>query len=524
MFIFNIRPALPGMAALRRPVMKLIISFFIFFLLWACGNEQAGHVDHQSDNEAAEATIYTCPMHPSVISDRPGACPVCGMALVKKSRPNDLAEQELKNLEQVRLSPTQRILANVSTIPVAEIALSKMIDVVGMVDFAENRQATLSARFRGRVEKILVSFTGEFVSQGQPLVEIYSPDLVTSQQEFILALEADQTKLVQALRQKLSQNYGLTEEQITRLIETRQTQATVTFNSPLSGTVISKRVQAGQYVDEGLVLYQMADLSKVWIYLDVYEQDLPFIEVGQIAHIKTETRPDQEFTGRVTFIDPVINAQTRTVRIRTEFDNRHGQLKPQMFVRASLHGEGPEVLSIPSGAVLFTGKRTVVWVETAKNIFEPRQVTLGQFNGAEYEVLGGLKAGEMIAASGGYLLDSESSLQQPAVASLHAAHQVAPAATPDLTAQPSEKTVVITVDGDYEPKEVRIKLGQTIHLQFHRVEDSYCTSEVVFEELNLRRKLPAFKTTTISLTPEKTGQINFACGMDMIHGKLIVEK
>jgi Cu(I)/Ag(I) efflux system membrane fusion protein len=520
--------------------MKLIITFFIALFLASCGKTNEDHKNHSDSTMTAEIKdIYTCPMHPSVISDRPGACPVCGMALVKKSAQKDVEGEELKNLQHISLSPTQRVLANVATMPVEKTPLTKMIDVVGIVDIAETHQATVSARFRGRIEKQYSNFTGEYVEKGKPLVELYSPDLVTSQQEFILALVGNQQHLVDGMRERLRLNYGMTDEQIRQLEETRTVQTAVQFYSPISGTVVLKQVQEGQYVDEGTVLYQLADLSKVWIYLDVYEKDLQFVKKGQVVHIKTDAYPEAEFTGRVTFIDPVMNPETRTVRIRTEFDNRHGRLKPKMFVKAQLHMQGRNTLTVPSSAIMFTGKRTVVWVETQKNTFEPRDVVLGQSANSDYEIINGLEEGDMIAVSGGFLIDSESALQQPSASNLHAGHsadqkkaaaemksdsQQEDHSVHDMPLTGTQKTVKITVDGNYDPEVIKVKVGQEIKLQFHRVEDSECTNEVVFEELNIRKKLPAFKTTTITITPKKVGDIHFACGMGMVHGRLVVAR
>lgn len=522
--------------------MKYAVLFFIiaFLPFSSCTRSDSDATKSDSDsvkaaNASSSKEYYTCPMHPSVISDRPGACPVCGMALVKKSAQSNMNEAELKKIQHVSLSPTQRVLANVATMPVERMPLTKKINVVGIVDIAETQQVTLSARFRGRIEKLYVNFTGDVVTKGQPLVEMYSPDLVTSQQEFILALSGNQQNLINGMRERLRLNYGMTDEQIHHLEETRKVQTAVQFNSPIVGTVVLKQVQVGQYVDEGTVLYQLANLSKVWIYLDVYEKDIQFIRKGQTVHITSDAYPNNEFTGKVTFVDPVMNPEMRTVRIRTEFDNRHGKLKPKMFVKAQLHTEGKRAIAVPANAIMFTGKRTVVWVEKQSNTFEPRDVVLGQSTDAEFEIISGLEEGEMIAVSGGFLIDSESALQQPSAANLHERHgakqRVEETSQEDhsthiMPASQTQKTTIIkiTVDGSYDPEVVRVKLGQEVKLQFHRVEDSECTSEVVFEELNIRKKLPAFKTTTVTITPKKAGEIHFACGMGMLHGKLIVER
>ncbi len=483
--------------------------------------------DSDKTKTQAQSEYYTCPMHPSVISDRPGACPVCGMALVKKSAVAPAVQQDVNTLGKISLSPTQRVLANVATQSVRRTTVHKEISLVGIVDVAESHQATVSARFRGRIEQLHVNYTGEKVQKGQPLFELYSPDLVTAQQEFILALQGNQT--LGSLRERLVQHFGMTEEQISELEQAKQVRNTVQFNSPISGTVINKQVQQGQYVDEGTVLYQLADLSKVWIYLDVYERDLRFISVGQIVHIVNESYPDEEFSGRVTFIDPVMNPETRTVRVRTEFSNALGKLKPKMFVKATVSLPIAKALVVPSSAVLFTGKRSVVWVETATNVFEPRDVVVGTETDQSYEILSGLKEGDIAATSGGFLIDSESALRQPDDANPHAGHAPAPQeAAEDHSAHgqmnsASARDIRVVVKGEYSPNILRATVGERLRIHFDRQEDTQCTNEVVFEELNIRRKLPAFKTTTIEITPKESGEIHFSCGQGMVHGKLIVE-
>lgn len=488
--------------------------------------------NEKTNDRAASETqhdVYTCPMHPSVISDRPGACPVCGMALVKKSAQHEIQNSDLTALQQVSLSPTQRVLANVETVPVEILPMEHIINAVGIVDVAETHQATVSARFRGRIEKLFVNVTGEAVKKGEPLFELYSPDLITSQQEFILALDGKQQSLIDGMRERLQLNFGMTPAQIASLEQQRKVQTSVIFYSPISGTVVLKQVQAGEYVDEGTVLYQLADLSTVWIYLDVYEKDIPCVKKGEYVHIQTEAYPETKFSGRVTFIDPVINPETRTIRVRTTFENKHGMLKPKMFVTASIHSEGRKTLAVPLNAVLLTGKKAVVWVETKLNTFEPRDVKLGGSTDSYYEILSGLQEGDMVAVAGGFLLDSESALQHPERSSIEPAHHETISAAMETPVGKKEHSVKpqivkITVDGSYSPDVVHVKLGTPVQLQFHRVEDSECTEEVVFEELHLRKKLPAFKTTTITITPKELGEISFSCGMAMVHGKLIVDR
>ncbi len=411
--------------------MNNIIAFISIMLIVSAGGcsrstQQNGH-SHADQAGAASAgmeqkEMYTCPMHPSVVSDKPGACPICGMSLVKRQTMQNVSAGEIEDLKSVSLSPAQRVMANVSTEPVRRLAFEHKVNAVGLIDYAEPNQAKVSARFRGRIEKLYVNFTGEVVRRGQPLFEMYSPELVSAQREYILALNAanpepasmgrddQQESLLAAARERLRIHYGMTQQQIEAISSKGESGSTITFYSPIHGTVVSKDVQEGQYVDEGMLLYQLADLSRVWAYLDVYEKNLRFIKRGQTVRMKTEAYPGESFTGRVAFIDPALDAQTRTVRIRVDLDNAGGKLKPQMYVQAEVSIPVPNSLVIPSSALLSTGKRDVVWIETKPNVFEPRNVVVGATDGSRVQILEGLHEGEMVAAKGGYMLDSESQL------------------------------------------------------------------------------------------------------------------
>ncbi len=391
------------------------------------GMERTPVYADQAESSAAgsldEKGYYTCPMHPSVHQDRPGACPVCGMALVKKTQAQEASVEEISNLQRVSLSPTQRVIANVATAAVSRSDVDKEISAVGVVDFAEPLQAKVAARFDGRIERLYVNFTGAHVNKGDPLFELHSPDLISAEQEIILAVNAakdsttsdpNQQQLLEAARERLHVHFGMTHEQIAGLEKEQTVTETVTFRSPISGTVISKDVQAGQYVNEGMLLYQLADLSRVWVYLDAYERDVPFIKLNHPVRITAESYSNKVFTGKVTFIAPVIDPETRTIRVRTEFANPNGDLKPQMYVRAQIHVPSRNTLTIPASAVMYTGKKNIVWVEVKENTFEPREVVLGIISGQSVEVLSGLQEREKIVSSGGFMIESESQLQQPA--------------------------------------------------------------------------------------------------------------
>lgn len=374
---------------------------------------------------ATQNEIYTCPMHPSVVSDRPGVCPVCNMALVKKAAAPQTSTEVMDVLSAVHLSPTQRVMANVATTTLSRSSLQQTITAVGIVEVAEPNFKHISARFPGRLEKLYLNYTGQQVRVGDPVAEVYSPEAISAQQEFLLALQASAanvnapgtmaqsaaTMLAQA-RQKLVL-MGL-ERLIPELEQTRQAREVVTTYSPIRGTVLKKSVDPQHYTWVGEDMYDVADLALVWMYFDVYEKDLRFVKSNQAVRITSEAYPNESFTGKVTFINPVLNNETRTVRVRAEFANPEGKLKLGMYVKAEIMIPRNDALVVTASAVLTTGKRNVVWIEVQENVFEPREVVLGAQSEGQYEVLAGLQGDEKIVVSGGFLLDSESQLQAAA--------------------------------------------------------------------------------------------------------------
>lgn len=519
-------------------ILPAVVLAGIFF---SCTGQKGKEAEKMSQDSMSLMTdkpseFYTCPMHPSIVSDKPGACPICGMTLVKRARAQQSEEGDGASLRSINLSPSQRVIANVSTTTVGRADLNKEVSAVGVVDFAEPLQTKVSARFNGRIERLYVNFTGAHVRKGDPLFELHSPDLISAEEELILAVNAarpdssgdnHQQELLEASRERLHIHFGMTHEQIVALESDQTARETMTFRSPISGTVISKDIQEGQYVSEGMLLYQLADLSRVWVYLDVYERDVAFVKLGHPVKITTESFSNRVFSGKVTFIDPVINPETRTVRVRTELANPTGELKPQMNVSAQIHVPSRNTLTIPATAIMYTGKKTIAWVEMKPNSFEPRDVSLGINSGASIEILSGLREGEQVVTSGGFMIESESQLQQPA-AGASGGHQhgtsaaVKPQDVTGHTAQPSSNVVQIMVDGGYTPNVIHAKSGEPITLVFERMEDVKCTEEVVFKDFNIRKKLPLNETVRITLTPSKPGEYVFTCGENMVTGKLVV--
>ncbi len=244
------------------------------------------------------------------------------------------------------------------------------------------------------------------------MFEIYSPDLVQAQNEYLIALNSstDSSSLLKVTRKKL-EIFGLTSEQIHTLETTRETNITLTYYSPISGTVIEKKVQEGVYVNEGTAIYDVAELSTLWDIAEVYENNLSSVKVGSPVTLHLRAYPGEEFKGIITFIYPVINSQTRTVKVRSTFSNHGGKLKPQMYGETVFSSYGGQGLLVPVDAVIIAGKRAVVWAKTGDGMFEARSVQIGNRYGDKYQILSGLREGDEIAATGGFLIDSESQLK-----------------------------------------------------------------------------------------------------------------
>jgi Cu(I)/Ag(I) efflux system membrane fusion protein len=325
----------------------------------------------------------------------------------------------------VQISPERQQLIGVRFGTVEPRALQKVIRTVGRIDYDEKRIGIVSPKISGWIEKLYVDFTGQFVRKGEPLLTIYSPELVSTQEEYLLALKARQewskspfsevagggTLLAESARRRL-RLWDISDAQIKALEESREPKKTLTLYSPFTGHVLEKMVNKGQFVDAGMSLYKIADLSVVWLIADIYESELPAIRVGQPATIQMAYYPGEIFTGKAIYIYPYLDAQTRTAKVRYEFANPHGKLKPEMFANVEITVRFGDKLAVPEGAVIDTGIRKVVIVDRGAGYFEPREVRLGVKAGEVFEVLDGLKAGERVVTSANFLIDSESKLKE----------------------------------------------------------------------------------------------------------------
>jgi len=385
------------------------------------------HADNAAGGGAAkqEKTQYTCPMHPFIVSDKPGACPICGMTLVpRESMAANLSDNAAQSLGMVSMNPTQRLMANVATQKVARREFGLDTLAVGKVTWDERKVAKVSSRIGGRVEKLFVDFTGTRVVKGQPLLTIYSPDLVAAQREYLVALKGVERlkdspyedaremsrSLVDASRTRLKL-WGVTDDQLEELARTKEPGTVFTVFAHRTGVVTERLVSAGQYVMEGAALFSIAEMDPVWVQAEVHEFEISRVPPGTSAVVTTQAYPGREFHGKVAFVDPYMNVETRTLKIRVDLPNPGGLLKPDMFVRVAFRGRKGTVLAVPESAVLVTGERAMSWVEVEPNTFEPRMIRVGGRSNGTYEILSGLSEGETVVTSAGFLIDSESQLK-----------------------------------------------------------------------------------------------------------------
>jgi Cu(I)/Ag(I) efflux system membrane fusion protein len=346
------------------------------------------------------------------------------MTLVKKMEAPPSGSAETDMAGHVTLSPGQMVLANVETVAVGVVPINSEINAVGIVQYDQARQAKVTSWVAGRIDKLYVNRVGDHVSTRQPVALVYSPDLVSAQQEYLLALKSRERfkdspigaisqggeGLAASARQRLKL-LGVKDEQIAGLEKAGEPNIRLPIHTPLSGVVIDKIVQEGQYVNAGDPLFNIADLSTVWVELEIYENDFPQVRVGQRVDISTQSYPGKNFNGRVAFVYPFLDPKSRTVKVRVELANPGLRLKPDMFVNAALKVAMGNFTAVPASAIVDTGKRQVVWVETKPGTFEQRDVTVGARSGDKMQILSGLKSGEKVAVSGGYLIDSEAQLK-----------------------------------------------------------------------------------------------------------------
>ena len=391
---------------------SLIMGLFLGWLLFHSSGKN--DIKAVQSAETANSKIWTCAMHPQIRMPQPGKCPICGMELI----PLGQRSTSYVDPASIHLSKEAAQLANVLTSVVTKKAALKEVRLYGKVQADERLFQSQVAHVPGRIERLAINFTGEQVIKGQVLAEIYSPELITAQQELLETVKTKQLQpeLYEASREKLRQ-WKLTDEQISKIENSGVIQNNFDVLSNTSGTVTARRVNTGDHVSQGTVLFDIADLSKVWIMFDAYESDLEFLHKGEKLSFTLQALPGVDFTGHIIFIDPVIDPLTRVAKVRVETGNQSGKLKPEMFATGNVSSTLPEYRNnvvIPKSAVLWTGKRSVVYVKqpgSEEPVFTIREVELGPMLGETYIIVNGLSEGEEIVTSGTFSVDAAAQLE-----------------------------------------------------------------------------------------------------------------
>jgi RND family efflux transporter MFP subunit len=445
-------------------------------LVWWLASGQAG------GDDLGRAERYYCPMHPTYISDRPGDCPICGMRLVPEKReeapggaaspssavgapaastpaptptrrkivyrstmnPNEVSDHhgldsmgmEVVPVEveetappaagrsPVHLTPEKIQLIGVRTEEVRSVPFDRTLRTVGRVVPDERRLHEVRTKFSGWVERLHVDFTGREVRRGQRLLDVYSPELLATQEEYLIALRTSRelagsrvpevasggASLLESTRRRLLL-WDISPSQVERLEKTGEPLKALTLTSPVDGHVVEKSVFQGSEVSPGMSLFRVADLSRVWVLADVYEYELPFVALGQRASFTLSYAPGKSWEGEITYVYPTLDPTTRTVKVRLELPNPDLVLKPDMYGDVEVHAELGTRLAVPDAAVLHTGERDIAFVSLPDGRFEPRVLSLGIRNEGSWEVREGLREGERVVTSGNFLIDSESRLK-----------------------------------------------------------------------------------------------------------------
>lgn len=417
-----------------------VLAFLLGGLLIGGGSGSSDGADVVAgveDSETAGPEAWTCSMHPQIQLPKQGKCPICFMDLipVESGGGDDLGPR------QIRMSETAVQLARIETSPVRRAFADREVKMVGALGYDETRVSYITAWVPGRIDELYIDYTGAVVRKGERMAYMYSPELYAVQEELLqakkalssltgaggTALKSTAEATLGAAREKL-RLYGLSDAQIQDIEESGKASDRQVIYSPAAGIVMEKLVEEGMYVKTGTRIYSVADLSRLWVILEAYESDLPWLGLGQPVEFTSPSFPGETFSASITFIDPVVDAGTRTVGVRAEVDNTGLKLKPQMFVRARVRSrvdsegnvsgqqksEAEAPLLIPATAALITGERAVVYVEIPNEegpLFEGREVELGPRAGASYIVRTGLEEGESVVTNGAFKIDSELQIQ-----------------------------------------------------------------------------------------------------------------
>ena len=388
-------------------IFGLILGYLFF-------GSDSGEASGDHDHETSEAeSMWTCSMHPQIMQPEPGDCPICGMDLIP-------AENSSEGLEANQFSLTDNAmkLANIQTTIVGKgSGLEGKVSLSGKIEINEDKKAVMPAHFNGRIEKLYVNTVGDRVKRGQIVASVYSPELVAAQQELITAakLKNSQPQLYNAVRKKFN-NWMISDAMLDEIVETGNVRTNWPVHSNVTGTITEIMVEEGSHIQDAMPILKVSNLGTVWAVFDAYESQISNLEEGQTLDITVNALQNEKLSGKISFIDPILDTDSRTVEVRVILNNESNKLKPGMFVEAEVEMEqaaNTETLEVPKTAVMWTGERSLVYVKTSsiEPVFEMREVVLGNSSGKTYQVLSGLQSGTEIVTNGTFTVDAAAQLQ-----------------------------------------------------------------------------------------------------------------
>lgn len=441
---------------------KLAVLLFIL-IFTACDKQGSSSTEHSKHEESKVREYYTCSMHPQIRESKPGKCPICHMNLTKvqveeddeeettqgsTSSPSQIVMYQCANfpevtsevmdicpldgspmvksktvtragavIAKVKLRKSQLIHFRPDLFPATTMKMSKKIRLLGSVLQSEDKESEIPARVSGRVEKVYVKSTGSFISIGDPVIDLYSPQLITAGEEYLIARKSFEKSKSQDFKEMMQQSeerlrlWGINKLQYQKWYRKGKVPNRVTIYSPATGIVKNRNAIVGKYFKEGQNFFELSDLSDIWVEMDVYEQDSALVKLGQEIKLSFSALPGQETKGEIDFINPILDPLSRTLKIRTTVSNSKGKLKPGMVAEAtlSINFEGMPLV-IPRSAVIDTGKRKVVWIKLSKKRYQAKTILTGYESEGYVEIKEGLMEGEEVVIEGNFLLDAQAQL------------------------------------------------------------------------------------------------------------------
>lgn len=387
----------------------MLLGLLLGWLIFSNSSNNETETEHK--HSESEEQIWTCSMHPQIRQPEPGDCPICGMDLIP------LEENSNENPLVFSMSEEAVRIANIQTTKIGEMGNSENgIALSGKIKPDETASSSIVTHVSGRIEKLYVSYTGQSVAKGQKVAEIYSPQLISAQKELIEAnkVKSSNPSLYKAAYNKLK-NWKLNDNQIESILKSESIIETFSIYAQFSGVIKTKKVSVGDYLKEGEVLFDLQSLSKVWAVFDVYEMDIANVKIGDPIEFTTTSYPDEKFTAKINFIDPLINPSTRTISVRANIQNSNSKLKPDMFINGWIKDSPNQnaTLLVPKSAVLWTGKRSVVYLKLPNQTvpsFEYRNIEIGDAIGDSYKVISGLETGDEVVTNGAFVIDASAQL------------------------------------------------------------------------------------------------------------------